>query len=163
MSNILAKRVSLLLAVAALLALPAAAGAHAKAIARPRAESTLLRQINLVRREHGLHALAYDPTLARAALSHSQHMAATDTFAHGAFATRMVRFHVRGPIVGENLAWGTGSYGTARGIVDAWLKSPEHRANLLRPGYRRVGLGEVTATFLGYGGARVVTADFAGL
>ena len=43
-----------------------------------------------------------------------------------------------------------------------WLASPEHRANLLRPGYARIGIGLVRGSFLGNGGATVVTADFAG-
>ncbi len=89
-------------------------------------------------------------------------MTRTGTFSHGAFASRMVRFHVRGPFVGENLAWGTGSYASARGIVRAWLESPEHRRNLLRPGFRRIGLGLRRAAFQGTAGANVVTADFAG-
>jgi uncharacterized protein YkwD len=46
--------------------------------------------------------------------------------------------------------------------VAAWLASPEHRANLLRPSFRRVGLGDLAGTFQGYPGAQVVTADFVG-
>jgi uncharacterized protein YkwD len=69
---------------------------------------------------------------------------------------------VTGRIAGENLAWGTGTSGTARGIVAAWLASPEHRANLLRPSFVRVGISEIVGTFRGYSGAHVVTADFAG-
>ena len=42
------------------------------------------------------------------------------------------------------------------------MASPGHRANLLRPGWKRIGIGSRTGTFLGYGGATVVTADFAG-
>jgi uncharacterized protein YkwD len=89
-------------------------------------------------------------------------MIATDVFAHGAFARRMLRFDVTGRIAGENLAWGTGSAGTARAIVAAWLASPEHRANLLRPSFRRIGVGDLLGPFQGYGDARVITADFAG-
>jgi hypothetical protein len=43
-----------------------------------------------------------------------------------------------------------------------------HSADMLRrdyfagPGFRRVGIGIATGTFHGYGGATVVTADFAG-
>jgi len=150
-------RVVLALAVAAL-ALPAAGAAGGLTSS----ESSLLKEINRVRTAHGLRTLRYDATLARAARAHSLDMTRKGYFAHGDFAPRMVRFKVHGPFVGENLAWGTGSYGTARGVVRAWLKSPGHRRNLLRPGFRRIGLGEVTATFQGLAGARVVTADFAG-
>ena len=63
---------------------------------------------------------------------------------------------------GENLAWGTGPFATARRVVSGWMASPGHRANLLRPGWRRIGLGALRGNFLGYPGATVVTADFAG-
>lgn len=118
--------------------------------------------MNRVRAQFGLHTLRLDSHLQRAAVSHSHEMIAADVFAHGAFARRMVRFNVTGRIAGENLAWGTGNDSTARAIVAAWLASPEHRANLLRPSFRRIGVGDLTGPFQGYSGARVVTADFAG-
>jgi uncharacterized protein YkwD len=74
----------------------------------------------------------------------------------------MLQFDVSFNTAGENLAWGTGSLGGAHAIVAAWLASPEHRANLLRPSFRRVGVGDVAGTFQGHSGAHVVTADFAG-
>jgi uncharacterized protein YkwD len=43
-----------------------------------------------------------------------------------------------------------------------WMESPGHRANLLRPGWNRVGIGVRVGNFLGYPGATVITADFAG-
>jgi uncharacterized protein YkwD len=122
----------------------------------------VLREMNRVRTQHGLHPLRIDTHLQHAAVSHSREMLATDAFAHGAFAERMVHFHVRCTIAGENLAWGTGGGGTARAIVAAWLASPEHRANLLRPSFRRAGVGDLIGAFQGQGDARVVTADFAG-
>jgi uncharacterized protein YkwD len=67
----------------------------------------------------------------------------------------------RGPIFGENLAWGTGSLGSAGAIVSQWLASPPHRANLLRRGFARVGVAAPLGNFLGHH-ARVATADFAG-
>jgi uncharacterized protein YkwD len=82
-------------------------------------------------------------------------------FAHGAMGARLRQFGVRG-FVGENLAWGVGSAGSPNGVVQRWLASPSHRANLLRPGFRRVGLGLRVGNFAGYSGVRVVTADFAG-
>ena len=127
-----------------------------------RSESTLLRQMNVVRVQHGLRPLRFDARLERAARAHSHEMIATGVFAHGAFGSRMLQFDVTGSLAGENLAWGTGYRGSARGIVAAWLASPEHRANLLRPSFSRVGVGAVNGTFLGHPGARLITADFAG-
>jgi uncharacterized protein YkwD len=74
----------------------------------------------------------------------------------------MQQFAVRSRIAGENLAWGSGNRGSARAIVDAWLASPEHRANLLRRSFTRVGVGDRVGVFQGYADAHVVTADFAG-
>jgi uncharacterized protein YkwD len=127
-----------------------------------RAETRLVRDLNLVRAAHGLAPLRYDPRLQRAARAHSRDMLATGVFQHGAFGARMLQFDVRGSLTGENLAWGNGPFGTANGIVRAWLASPEHRANLLRPAFTRIGIGDLVGPFLGYRGAHVVTADFAG-
>jgi uncharacterized protein YkwD len=74
----------------------------------------------------------------------------------------MLQFNVRMSTAGENLAWGTGSQGSARALVAAWLASPPHRANLLEPSFTRVGVGELVGPFQGLSGAHVVTTDFAG-
>jgi uncharacterized protein YkwD len=124
--------------------------------------ASLLAAMNSTRAAHGLQPLHFDSRLQTAARSHSADMLRRNYFAHGDFAGRMVAFHVHGPTAGENLAWGSGSYGQAGVIVREWLASPEHRANLLRPGYARIGIGVVRGSFLGNGGATVVTADFAG-
>ncbi len=81
-------------------------------------------------------------------------------FAHGSVAGRVLAQGARGPLFGEDLAWGTRV--GAQWAVDQWLASPHHRAVLLRPGFRRVGIGIAFGTFAGYGGAVVFTADFAG-
>ena len=127
-----------------------------------RAEARLLQDLNRVRTAHGLAPLRYDPHLQRAARSHSREMLVNQFFQHGAFPARMLRFDVRGTLIGENLAWGNGTFGTASWILREWLASPEHRANLLRPGFTRIGIGDLVGVFLGRDGAHVVTADFAG-
>jgi uncharacterized protein YkwD len=133
------------------------------ALAAPsQAETALLKEINRARSAHGLPPLHFDLHLERAARSHTTTMLATGVLRHGAFGNRMQRFDVRGHLAGENLAWGSGSRGTAQAIVVAWLASPEHRANLLRPSFTRVGLGDRVGSFQGVAGAHVVTADFAG-
>jgi uncharacterized protein YkwD len=109
-----------------------------------------------------LRPLKLDTSLVRAARSHSVEMLREGVFTHGDFHGRMVAFHVVGPTAGENLAWGNGSFARPVAIVREWLASPEHRANLLRPGWTRIGIGIARGTFQGNGGAAVVTADFAG-
>lgn len=125
-------------------------------------ERTLLGAVNDVRAAHKLRPLTVDTTLVRAARDYSATLIARDAFTHGALGPRLARYGARGPLYGENLAWGKGETASARSIVRGWLASPGHRANLLRPGWTRVGIGSRTGTFLGYSGATVVTANFAG-
>jgi uncharacterized protein YkwD len=125
-------------------------------------DTALLREVNRVRVAHGLPALRADNHLQRAAVAHTRDMLESDTFEHGPFGSRMVQYNVSFSIAGENLAWGTGSLGSARSIVKAWLHSPEHRANLLRSSFTRVGIGDLAGSFQGHADAHVVTADFAG-
>ena len=84
------------------------------------------------------------------------------SLSHGAFGARIRAAGVKASTVGENLAWASGPLSQARTIVNLWLNSPEHRANLLRPGYRTVGVGAQKGTFEGVSEALVVTTDFAG-
>jgi uncharacterized protein YkwD len=132
--------------------------AQARSLTSP--ESSLLGAMNAVRQSHGLAPLRVDFRLVRAARSHSADMMRRQYFAHGALGRRAARSGARGPVFGEDLAWGRGL--TAQWVVDHWLASPSHRAVLLRPGFRRVGIGILFGTFIGHGGAGVVTADFAG-
>jgi uncharacterized protein YkwD len=135
----------------------------APAAARPTAaEASVIQAVNQVRAQHGLRRLAVDVRLERAARAHSRRMIRSGSFAHGNVQRRLAAVGVRGRIYGENLAWGVGSSAHAAAVVRMWLASPPHRANLLRPGFRRIGLGRAVGTFAGYGGAAVVTANFAG-
>jgi uncharacterized protein YkwD len=134
----------------------------AGAATRTTAAGSLLQAVNQTRSAHGLRPLKLDSSLVRAARSHSSEMLRENVFTHGDFHGRMVAFHVAGPTAGENLAWGSGGYAQPTSIIREWLASPEHRANLLRPGWTRIGIGVVRGSFLGNGGSSVVTADFAG-
>jgi uncharacterized protein YkwD len=153
----------MLRSAAILAALAMACLAASPAGARPSAaEAELIRAINAERTPRGLVPLRVDLRLERAARAKSSEMLRTGTFAHGDVRGRLVRFGARGPMYGENLAWGVGAYASARHIVRGWMGSPGHRANLLRPGWNRIGLGALRGNFLGYNGATVVTVDFAG-
>jgi uncharacterized protein YkwD len=149
-----------IVAFALLLTLAMPAASQGTALTAP--EEALLRAVNEARAAAGRQPLGIDAALTRAARSHSRALLARDVLEHGDFAGRLRSFGARGPVLAENLAWGTGRYARSRAIVHAWLESPGHRENLLRPGFRRIGLGAVVGEFAGYSGATVVTADFAG-
>jgi uncharacterized protein YkwD len=148
--------------VLALLAALALAPAGQTATTQTRVELSLVEAVNDVRDAHNLRPLRIDPALVRAARGYSATMLRRNVFEHGSFADRILRHGARGPALGENLAWGVGRRASARSIVGAWLNSPGHRENLLRPGWNRIGVGAVKGRFLGVRSATVVTADFAG-
>jgi uncharacterized protein YkwD len=126
------------------------------------AEAALIRAINAERAPHGLAPLRVDVRLERAARAKSSEMLRTGTFAHGDLRGRLVRYRVSASTFGENLAWATGSSASATRIVQRWMASPGHRANILRPAFTRIGIGRRVGTFAGHRNAAVVTADFAG-
>jgi uncharacterized protein YkwD len=61
---------------------------------------------------------------------------------------------------GENIAWGSGSYGTVRSIMSSWLNSDGHRANILNPRFKEQGVGLVIGTMSGYANAAVWVNQF---
>src|SRR5919199_234310 len=124
-------------------------------------ETALVVAINSTRTVHRLPKLRVDFHLVRAARSHSRDMLRHRYFGHGDFGNRMSRFHVRGRVFAENLYWGSGVMG-ANAAVAGWLASPPHRANLLDPQLRRVGVATPLGSFGGFSTATMVTADFAG-
>jgi uncharacterized protein YkwD len=125
-------------------------------------EQSLLAAINAARVAHGAPPLKIGARLQRAADAHSAAMARSGSFTHGNWYSRLRAHGVRGRALGENIAWGVGTDGTAQAIVGMWLASPPHRATMLRPGFRRVGVGIAVGRMAGYAGARVATADFSG-
>jgi uncharacterized protein YkwD len=111
--------------------------------------------VNGERADAGLPPLAANEKLDRSSIAHSQDMVAGGYFAHQSTDGRDVSDRVRATgyipssgewTVGENLAWGIGPLGTPAGIVGAWMNSQGHRDNILRSGFREVGLGVVVGT-----------------
>jgi uncharacterized protein YkwD len=125
---------------------------------------------NQIRAEHGLAQLGTDARLRKAALGHSADMAGRDYFEHTSPGgeTMVDRLEQsgyvrpnRGWMVGENLEWGTGSLATPRGAMKAWMNSAGHRANILRGGYRELGVGIALGTpQSGLSGGATYTVDF---
>jgi len=117
-----------------------------------RLEAVTLCLLNGERADHGLAPLATDGQLARAAERHASDMVAKSYFAHEGQDGSTVRDRIGDTgyiptsgrwVVGENLAWGTGALATPKSIVNAWMNSPGHRANVLHPDYREIGFGIV--------------------
>jgi uncharacterized protein YkwD len=164
-----------LAALAAVAAVPASA-----ALAVPRSpsatlsqlESSVLADINALRAQHGLVKLRLNTQLTSSARAHSQQMAQDGYFAHRSadgspFCRRLQSYYSPSPwrywSVGENLLWSSPGIDGA-GALKLWLASPEHRANLLNPHWREIGVSAVHKTQAPgvYHGLEVtiVTTDF---
>jgi uncharacterized protein YkwD len=135
-------------------------------------ENAVVDRMNGVRRSRGLRPLRLNSRLRSAAVFHSNDMGRRGYFEHDSisgtpFWRRIERFYTSRGFsswtVGENLLWGTDTYGAAFAIRE-WMNSPPHRANLLSRDWREVGIG--AAHFVNAPGeyrgraVTIVTADF---
>jgi uncharacterized protein YkwD len=123
-------------------------------------ESAFVRAINETRRERGLAPLTVNHDLVRAARFHSADMVDRGYFEHGSVSRRLTRFGIKTGTVGENLGWRSSRKSAVPMLIDMWLRSPSHRAILLRPQFRSVGVGTGIGQFRGWDNAIVVTVDF---
>jgi uncharacterized protein YkwD len=122
--------------------------------------------LNAERDERGLRPLKRNQRLARAADRHVEDMVKHRYFAHDSrdgsrFSERIKDTgYLNGPgswVVGENLAWGAGTSGSAAAIVKAWMASPGHRANVLNGRFRDIGIGLTLGSPRGGDGATYAT------
>ncbi|WP_433789033.1 CAP domain-containing protein [Actinoplanes sp. CA-252034] len=154
------------LAVTALLA-PAAAGAMtmiatpAEAAPAKASEQALQTEVNrltnIERTKQGCGALKVNSQLTAAARGHSAWMAKTGTFSHtgggGSSFVARARATGYGQPSAENIAWG---FQTAASVVEGWMRSPGHRANIVNCKSKSVGVGVV----LSASGTPYYTQDF---
>ncbi|MFF8395125.1 CAP domain-containing protein [Streptomyces sp. NPDC016172] len=102
--------------------------------------------IDLTNRERGragLPPLSADPLLTTAAQAHSADMVARAFYAHTApdGSQPWDRAAAAGSTrrsIGENIACGQRS---PADVVEGWMNSPGHRANILKPGFTHIGIG----------------------
>jgi uncharacterized protein YkwD len=145
-----------LLSVAAVAGTPAGATAAGNCVpgsSWPADRADLAAQVvtlvNAHRAQLGLVALVVSPTLTASAEWKARDMAAYDYLDHDdpppdsrTVDERVAACGYPAAAWGENIATG---YATAQAVVDAWLASPEHRANIERPEYRATGVGAAGA------------------
>jgi uncharacterized protein YkwD len=113
--------------------------------------SATLCLLNAQRRAAGMRPLRSNRVLQRAAQAYAGTMVSSRFFAHvsptGSTLDSRIRQgtdYLRRALrweIGENLAWGQGVRARPRDTVRAWMASPPHRANILRPAFREVGIG----------------------
>jgi uncharacterized protein YkwD len=138
--------------------------AHAKSAGLDGTERKVVKLVNRIRARHGLRKLRTSAKLARAASDHTGEMLRADYLSHCSsdgtpMATR-VRRYTGANWVGENIATTSKRHAVARRVVRMWMASPGHRAVLLSPAGRRIGVGRARGR-LGTVRRAVFTADLA--
>ena len=108
-------------------------------------EQEVVTLVNAERAKYGLSALTLDKTLCGYARVKSQDMHDQGYFSHtspryGSPFDMMRSFGVSYQYAGENIATG---YSSPAGVVNAWMNSEGHRANILSANYTSIGVGYV--------------------
>ena len=109
-------------------------------------EQEVVRLVNAERTKHGLDALTEDWELSRVARYKSQDMHDRGYFSHTSptygSPFQMIRaFGLSYRTAGENIAMG---YATPAAVVNGWMNSEGHRANILNASYTKIGVGYVS-------------------
>jgi uncharacterized protein YkwD len=126
------------------------AGATPSSVTKRTVVRATLCTLNAQRDRYGLRPLKLNRKLSRAARRHARDMVRRRYFAHdslggGTFVDRIRHTgYLKGAnswSLGENLAWGSHNRAAPRAITDMWMNSAGHRANILSPSFREVGIG----------------------
>ena len=113
-------------------------------------ESRIFDQINAQRRQQGLPALVYNPNLDRMAKIQARNMARLQKMAHVLPDADLPTLVDRARYVGypygriaENVALG---FPSAETVVEGWMNSKGHRANILNRDLVETGIGMARST-----------------
>lgn len=121
----------------------------------PQLREQVLKLVNNTRAEYGLLPLSYNSQLEQSAQGYADKMMKEGFFGHTAPDGQVLKDRIsasgfydrsfsndcmcmKGYALGENLARGPK---TAQEAVDAWMKSPDHRAAILNADYTYLGIG----------------------
>ena len=118
----------------------------------PAGDSTLatavIKIVNTERAAAGCEPVTQDPALTQAALTHSEKMEAASTMSHqlpgeADLGTRFTAAGYSGwRLIGENVAYG---YTSAASVMNGWMNSTGHKANILNCSFDDIGVAAVTA------------------
>jgi uncharacterized protein YkwD len=107
-------------------------------------EQQIVNLVNQFRQAAGLAPLTVDSKLTEAAQIQANNMASLNTMSHNLPGTATPTLQSRAQFVGysyswlgENIAY---NYSNATAVMNAWMNSPDHRANILDPNYTQIGV-----------------------
>jgi len=113
-------------------------------------QAAILCLVNQERAKQNIGALTNNNVLGGVAQAYSAAVVSQNNFSHTGTdgstpETRVLAAKYANPkgnyLIGENLGVAEGTLATPASIVDAWMNSPEHRANILNATYRESGIG----------------------
>lgn len=119
--------------MATLVSLVPASSASAQGVTKYQRQARVVT--NVKRDDHDVANLRRKRCVQRFARRQARRMAHQDRMFHQDLGVVLHKCDLSR--VGENVAAG---YSTGRAVVRAWMNSPGHRANLLEPGFRILGL-----------------------
>ena len=126
----------------------AATANTAQAPATSNYERRVAELVNVERQKNGLAPLAFDSSISNVARIKSKDMSDNNYFAHqsptyGSAADMLTQNGIRYSAWGENIAAGQR---TPEEVVNAWMNSPGHRANILGSQFTKIGVGYVNGS-----------------
>lgn len=98
----------------------------------------VIRLVNQARAAVNAPPLKNHRQLAWSARTHAIKMAEAGNFSHDGWIDYIRQSGFRGSSLAENIAWG---YPTPSSVMNGWLNSPGHRANILNSRMRFIGVG----------------------
>ena len=110
-------------------------------------EAKILYLINEIRLDNGMDKVRWNDDLASLARSYSNNMAKDRFFSHfnrnGETVVERARKMkiVRWKMIGENLFKGTGIEDLPRFAIKGWMKSPQHKKNIMERRFNETGIG----------------------
>jgi uncharacterized protein YkwD len=116
-------------------------------------EQEVLELVNLEREIENLNPLIWDDALGTAARSHSTDMAQLNYFSHTSLDGRTFNQRITAAsypynTCGENIAAG---YSSPQAVMNGWMNSPGHRANILNSAFCDLGVGYAFGSASTYG------------
>ncbi|MCR3757750.1 CAP domain-containing protein [Clostridium felsineum] len=111
-------------------------------------ENQVIKLVNIQRAKYGLAPLKANIQLMNVARIKSRDMLTKNYFSHmsptfGSTFSLLTRYGLSYAAAGENIAYG---YTNAGSVMNGWMNSPGHRANILGKSYREIGVGAVKSS-----------------
>lgn len=115
-------------------------------------EMEILGLVNMERQKAGLAPFLHSEELSKVARAKSQDMAKNNYFSHnsptyGDPFTMIRNFGIQYRTAGENIAKG---YSSAQSVMNGWMNSSGHRANILNPAFGKIGIGYANIDGISY-------------